>query len=120
MATSILIWIHSSPFNSSAAREALDYAFAMAAVDHQVHVLLSGPAVLVLLPHQQLATNLHLKDFTKAMGLFALYDMPAPLVSAECRQQYQLDNSQLTSVAKVISTAQLTLLLSDYQHVVSF
>ena len=120
MAASLLVWLQSSPFNHSTAREALDYALAMAAVDHQVQIVFSGPAVLLLSPHQQLAAALQLKDFTKSVGIFELYDIPPPLVSADCLQRFQLDHTELAFAVDVIPAEQLSALFSRFQHVVSF
>lgn len=120
MATSILVWLQSSPFNNQQAREALDYTLAMAAVEHQVQLLLSGPAVLMLLPHKDVASSLLLKDTSKAIGLFELYDIPAPIVTQHCLQQYQLDVANFAYQTTLIASEQLPDLLSGYQQIVRF
>ncbi|MCH8539007.1 MAG: DsrE family protein [Alkalimonas sp.] len=120
MAASILVWLDSSPFNNQQAREALDYTLALAAVDHQVQLLLTGPAVMLLLPHQDVATQLQLKDMSKAIGLFELYEVPPPMVTDQALQHYRLEAQQLAYTADIIAEKQLTALVSGYQHIVRF
>lgn len=120
MTTSILVWLDSSPFNNPQAREALNYALAMAAVEHQVQLLLTGPAVLLLLPHKDTASSLQLKDMSKAIGLFELYDMAAPLVTEHDLKHYQLTADALAYDVRVLSTEQLHSELPHYPHVVRF
>ncbi|MDP4537193.1 DsrE family protein [Alkalimonas collagenimarina] len=120
MTTSILVWLDSSPFNRPQAREALDYALAMAAVEHQVQLLLTGPAVLLLLPHKDIASRLQLKDMSKAIGLFELYDIAAPIVTEPDLALYQLTADALAYDVRVLSTGQLHSQLPHYQHIVRF
>lgn len=74
----ILLIQTASPFNQAKAREALDLALALAAVEHQVSILFQDDAVYQLLPPADIPAPL--KAFYKSFGLFALYDIGPCLV----------------------------------------
>ncbi|MCC5827494.1 DsrE family protein [Alkalimonas sp.] len=117
MSHATLIWLQSSPYNSSAAREALDYILALAAVDCPAQLLLSGPAVCLLQPHTDFSSALQLKDCSKLLGLFELYDLPAPLVCQESLNRYQPEPGQLNQAITRLSKQQLTEQLARFRHV---
>ncbi|SEA26579.1 DsrE family protein [Alkalimonas amylolytica] len=119
MSYSTLIWLQSSPYNSSAAREALDYILALAAVDCPAQLLLSGPAVCLLQPHADVSAALQLKDCSKLLGLFELYDLPVPLVCQDSLNQYQPEPGQLNQAITLLSKQQITERLARFQHVVT-
>lgn len=120
MSQPTLIWLQSSPYNSSAAREALDYTLALAAVDCPVQLLLSGPAVCLLLPNNDFSAALQLKDCSKLLGLLPLYDLAAPLVCQDSLHQYQIDPKQLHHAITGLSRQQLAERLALFQQVVTF
>ncbi|EIW90543.1 dsrE-like protein [Alishewanella agri BL06] len=79
----ILLIQTASPFNQAKAREALDLALALAAIEHQVSMLFQDDAVYQLLAPDFEQTTAPLKAFQKSFGLFALYDIGPCLV---CQQ----------------------------------
>lgn len=79
----ILLIQTASPFNQAKAREALDLALALAAVEHQVSMLFQDDAIYQLVAPDFGQANAPLKAFQKSFGLFALYDIGPCLV---CQQ----------------------------------
>ena len=119
MSQATLIWLQSSPYNSSAAREALDYTLALAAVDSPVQLLLSGPAVCLLQAPADMGA-LQLKDCSKLLGLFELYELPAPLVCQHSLALYLPEPWQLSYPCTLLSKVQMTEQLAFFRQIITF
>ena len=120
MAGPTLVWLHSSPYNSSRAREALDYLLALAAVEQPAQLLLTGPAVVLLQPHADFSQSLQLKDCSKQLGLLPLYELPAPWVCQHSLARYLPDAAVLAYDCSLLAEPDWQQQLSHFSQVVSF
>lgn len=105
----ILLIQTASPFNQAKAREALDLALALAAVEHQVSILFQDDAVYQLLPPADKPADAPapLKAFQKSFGLFALYDIGPCLVCQQSLNSRGLAELVLPEGFRLADSAQI-------------
>lgn len=106
-----------SPFNSSAGREALDLALALAAVEHQLTLIFCGDAVYQLLPVSQ-QSDFPLKRYQQSFKLFELYDIEQVYVCQQSLTERQLASDVLALPAKPVNAIELQQLLANQQQLV--
>jgi tRNA 2-thiouridine synthesizing protein C len=84
----LLIMQH-SPYQSSLAAEALEFALALSAFNQSVALLFVDQGILQLLPNQD-AAQISAKNFTKVYEGLSLFDIRDVYVSQASLPQYQL------------------------------
>lgn len=80
-----------SPYQSSLAAEALEFALALSAFNQSVALLFIDQGVLQLLP-QQHADQISYKNFTQAYEGLSLFDIKDVYISQASLQQYKLQD----------------------------
>lgn len=114
----ITVVFRHSPFNTSKAREALDMALALAAVDHKVTVLFCDDGVYSLLNTSE-QSQFTLKHFNRSFKLFSLYDIEQIIVCAASLATRHLNTADLIIPAKSVDQDAVQALLAKQQHIIS-
>ncbi len=114
----ITVVFRHSPFNTAKAREALDMALALAAVDHKVTVLFCDDGVYALLNTSE-QPQFTLKHFNRSFKLFSLYDIEQIVVCAASLAARHLNASDLIMPAEPLTPDAVQALLAQQQHIIS-
>lgn len=114
----ITVVFRNAPFNSARAREALDMALALAAVDHKVTVLFCDDGVYSLLNTNE-QPQFSLKHFNRSFKLFPLYDIEQVIVCAASLAVRQLNTADLIIPAEPFNPDAIQALLAQQQHIIS-
>jgi len=114
----ILILQQHSPFNRSNAREALDLALAMAAVEHSVSILFCDDAVYQLLPTTE-HSDVKLKAYQRSFKLFSLYDIEQVYVCQQALSTRGIYVEQLNINVTVLDENGIAALVASQHQVIT-
>lgn len=114
---SFLVICNESPFVDARLKESLDMALIFAAIDQEVSLLLQGNALFALLAGQFI-DDLNIKNYLKAFGTLALYDIDHIYVCAQSLKDLGINESQFAfDVVALDENAKRTLLSKQHQVV---
>lgn len=114
-----LIVCRQPPYGASFAREALDMALACAAFDQRVALLFLGDGVLQLAPGQS-AEQIGQKPLDKQLGALPLYDVDELYADAEAFTARGLVANDSVLPVRLLSTAEISALLTEQDIVLGF
>lgn len=115
---SFLVICNQSPFVDVSLKESLDMALIFAAIDQEVSLLLQGNALFGLLAGQSIDT-LCLKNYLKAFGTLALYDIDQIYVCAQSLEELNLKESQFAFDVIALDESEKRELLTKQHQVVT-
>lgn len=116
----ILLISRHAPYGSSIAREALDAALAAAIYDQDLSLLFMDDGVFQLLKDQQ-AQEISQKNFTSMLSALPFYDIEKIYIHQESLEQRAIAiENVLVENALVVNSAQVSALLSQQEHILSF
>ena len=117
--TSIAIINQSAPYGSSNGQESLDMALAMSNFAQNVSVFFIEDGVLQLLTSQH-AASIDNKAYHKTFSALEFYDIESIYVCKQSLMQRGLKESQLCIPVILMELEDLSNLLAEQQHVMSF
>jgi len=116
---STLIISRSSPYGSTLAQSALDYALAAAAFEQPLKLLFMADGVLQLLPGQETADS-HQKNLGKRLSSLPLYGVDSVYADSQSLSRYGLRTGQLLVPTQAVDAEGIRSLLREHDQVVSF
>jgi len=114
---SCLITLSHAPYGSQDAKEALDVALVLAAIEQQPALLFIDEGILQLLPNSQSPSS-H-KHIGKIISALEMYEINELWVEQESLDYFGIMVDELSQPVKVINRAQVSQLCAQYhQHLV--
>lgn len=107
-----------SPYQSSLAREALDFALASAAFNQQVSLLFMGDGVFQLLADQQSQSGK--KNIEKTLSSLALFDIESVYYHEACALERHIIAAELSLNATPSNAKEIQLLIHTADKVFNF
>jgi tRNA 2-thiouridine synthesizing protein C len=118
MAKSLLIISRQAPWAGPGAREALDIALAGGAFDLPIAMLFLDDGVFQLQPGQQ-ASAMQQKDLTANLQALPLFGVDDLYASARSLEERGLSAAPLSPAAKALDDAALTVLIAQFDQVIT-
>jgi tRNA 2-thiouridine synthesizing protein C len=118
MAKSLLIICRQAPWSGPGAREALDIALAGGAFDLPIAMLFLDDGVFQLQPAQQ-ATPIQQKDLTANLQALPLFGVDALYSSARSLEERGLTDQPMSPATEPLDDAALTVLIAQYDQVIT-
>lgn len=115
----LLFISHKAPYNSFAAKEALDAVLASAAFGQDISLLFKGDGVYQLLPNQN-ASLLERKNIGAILGALELYDVKNIFACEQSIITRGLKTVEPVIDVQTLSGTALQSLLSKQDHILSF
>ncbi len=113
-----LFILKQSPYHSSLAREALDFALASAAFDQQVSLLFMGDGLFQLIKNQQSVNGK--KNIEKTLNSLSLFEIENIYYSDSCAQMRGLQYDQFSIKTKQATHQDIQTLLNSSDRVFNF
>lgn len=113
-----LFILKQSPYQSSLARESLDFALASAAFNQQVSLLFMDDGIYQLLQQQQ--SQVGKKNIEKTLASLEMFDINNVYCSANCLKQRNIDTTSLSLDVKVADNGTIKTLIHSVDKVFSF
>ncbi|MCK6265225.1 sulfurtransferase complex subunit TusC [Vibrio sp. ZSDE26] len=110
---------HSPPHSTSAGREGLDALLAASAYSEDIYVFFIGDGVAQAISSQQ-PEQLLSRDYISSFKLMDLYDIEQVYVCQAALEQRGLLDASMAFEASVVSSQEITALMADCHHLLSF
>ncbi|PUA26499.1 MAG: sulfurtransferase TusC [Cellvibrio sp. 79] len=120
MQKKILLISRHAPYGSSTAKEALDAALAAAVYEQSLSLLFMDDGVFQLLKDQQ-AQQINQKNFSSILAALPFYDIENIYIHQESLKKRIIENKDLLiEHAAILTNEQISTLLNDQDHILSF
>ncbi len=119
MSKSTAILNTKAPFSTATGKESLDLVLAMGTFEQSVGLFFVGDGVFQLLQGQK-ASNLDAKEVAKTLQALPFYDIDDVFVCQKSLEERGINGAQLCLSVEVLPSDELTMKLSQYDHVVTF
>lgn len=113
-----LLIMQQSPYQSSLALEALEFALALGAFNQDVTLLFVEQGILQLLP-QQHAELISYKNYTKAYEGLSLFDINAVYISKDSLHDYKYEVQDLLIRPQVVDALGIKTLMDTHDIVLT-
>ncbi len=116
----ILLISRHAPYGTSIAKDALDAALAAAIYDQDLCMLFMDDGIFQLLRDQQ-AQEISQKSFTSMLSALPFYDIDKIYIHQESLEQRGLTiESLIIENAAIVNSTQISTLLNNQDHILSF
>lgn len=115
----VLVICTKSPYNSSLARESLDYCLAAAAFDQNLTLLYTGDAVLQLLKNQNTDEIQH-NNMSKNLAALPIYGVNKVYVEANSLSQYGISENDICLPFETVDNEQIAAIITSANLILNF